>query len=155
MKVMIETATGLRTPSGAMASAIPALRAGLHVDRVVADAEPRDDSEPSVRVDAVLGETVAEENQRIEIPDLPGLDWVARFEICELDIRRPAQRLEVEIGIDRRAVGLAEIAGEGDPKGRAHRLRPAVLGFPAAAQPSRNLSIAPLSASCSTQTSPE
>ena len=50
---MIETATGRRTPSGVMASAMPALRASLDIDRVVADAEARDDREPAVRMDAV------------------------------------------------------------------------------------------------------
>ena len=133
----------------------PRARAGLHVDRVVADAEAGDDSEPSVRVDAVLREAMRQKNQRVEILELVGLHRIARLEIGELDIRRLAQRLEVEVGIDGRSIGLAEVAGQGDAKRRAHRLLPAFFGFSAATQPSRNLSIASLSASCSTQTSPE
>ena len=121
---MIETATGLRTPSGVMTSAIPACRAGLHIDRVVADAEAGDDGEPAVRVDAVLCEAMRKKNQRIEIRELVGLHRIARLEIGKLDIRRLTQRFEVEVGIDGRSVGLSEIAGQGDAKGLAHRLLP-------------------------------
>jgi putative transposase len=94
-----------------------------------------------------------------EISKLVGLHRIARLEIGELDIGRALQRLEIEVRIDWRPVGLAEIAGQGDAKRRAHCLLPvfllAFLDFSAAAQPSRNLPIASLRASCSTQTSPE
>ena len=105
-------------------------------------------------MDAVLGEAVREKDQRVEIRKLIGLHGIARLKEGKLDIGRAAQRLEIEVGIDGRPVGLAEIAGQGDAKRRGHRLPPA-FGFSTAAQPSRNLSIASLSASCSTQTSPE
>ena len=130
-------------------------RAGVHIDRVVADAEAGDDGEATVRVDALFREAVREKNQRVEIRELVGFQRIARLKIGKLDIRRLTQRFEVEVGIDRRSVGLAEIAGQGDAKRRAHRLLPVFFGFSAATQPSRNLSIASLSASCSTQTSPE
>src|SRR5579872_4200073 len=45
-------------------------RAGLDIDRVVADAEAGDDSEPAIRVDAAFGEAMREQNQRIEILEL-------------------------------------------------------------------------------------
>ena len=106
-------------------------------------------------MDAVLREAVREKDQRVEIRKLVGLHRIARLEIGELDIGRDAQRLEVEVRIDGRPVGLAEVAGHGDAKWRAHRLLPAFFDFSAAAQPSRNLPIASFSASCSTQTSPE
>ena len=133
----------------------PRLRASLDVDRIVADAEAGDDSEPAIRVDAVLREAVRKKDQRVEIRKLVGLHRIARLEIGKLDIGRAAQRLEIEVGIDGRPIGLLEIAGQGDAKRGAHRLLPAFFGFSAAAQPSRSLSIASLSASCSTHTSPE
>ena len=43
ISVMMETATGRRTPSGVMHERDPRLGAGLDVDRVVADAEAGDD----------------------------------------------------------------------------------------------------------------
>ena len=159
MNAMIETATGRRTPSGVMASAIPACVQAVDVDRIVPDAKARDDREPAVRMDALLREAVRKKDQRIEISKLVGLHRIARLEIGELDIGRASQRLEIEVRIDWRPVGLAEIAGQGDAKRRAHCLLPAFLraflDFSAAAQPSRNLPIASLRASCSTQTSPE
>ena len=105
----------------------PRLRAGLDVDRVVADAEAGDDGEPAVGMDAVLREAVREKDQRVEIRKLVGLHRIARLEIGKLDIRRLTQRLEVEVGIDGRSVGLAEIAGQSDAKRRAHRLLPRLL----------------------------
>ena len=125
MNVMIETATGLRTPSGRDDERDPRPCAGLHIDRVVADAETSDDGEAAVWVDAVLREALREKYQRIEIRKLVGLHRIARLKIGKLDIRRLAQRLEVEVGIDGRSVWLAEIAGQGDAKRRAHRLLPA------------------------------
>ena len=106
-------------------------------------------------MDAVFGEAVRKKDQRVEIRQLVGLHRIARLEVGEFDIGRAAQRLEVEVRIDGRPVGLAEIARQGDSKRRAHRLLPAFFDFSAAAQPSRNLSTASFSASCSTQTSPE
>ena len=100
MNVMIETATGLRTPSGVMTSAIPARVHRLHIDRVVADAEAGDDGEAAIWVDAVFCKAVREKNQCIEIRELVGLHRIAWLKIGKLDIRCPAQRLEVEVGID-------------------------------------------------------
>ena len=74
MSVMIETATGRRTPSGVITSAMPALRAGVHVDRVVAHAETRHDGEPAVGRNAVLREALGQQNERIEIGELLGLE---------------------------------------------------------------------------------
>jgi hypothetical protein len=152
---MIETATGPAHAVRRDDKCDPRLCAGFQIDRIVADAKTGDDSKPSVRMDAVFREALREKYQRIEILKLFGVHRIARLKIGELDIRRLAQRLEVEIGIDLRPVGFTKIAGKGDTKRRAHRLLPGFFGFSAATQPSRNWSIASLSASCNTQTSPE
>ena len=152
MKVRIETATGRRTPSGVMTRAMPALRAGLDVDGVVADAEARDDGEPAIGVDALRAKRCASRISASKSGELLGPHRIRRLEIGDLDAGRAAQRLEVEIGIDRRAIGLAEIAGEGDAKRRGHALSPCSSS---ARSPRASLPIASASASCSTQTSPE
>ena len=155
MNVMIETATGLRTPSGVMTSAMPA--------RVQASTSTVSYPTPKRATTArrpfgwmlSFVKRCARRIERVEIRKLVGFQWIARLKIGKLDIRRLTQWFEVEVGIDWRSVGLTEIAGQSDAKRRAHRLLPVFFGFSAATQPSRNLSIASLSASCSTQTSPE
>ena len=67
MKVMIDTATGRRTPSGVMTSAMPAAVQAGDVDIVVADAEARDDGEPAVRMDAARIEAGRQQDQRVEV----------------------------------------------------------------------------------------
>ena len=59
MKVMIETATGRRTPSGVITSAMPASVQAGDVDVVVADAEAGHDGEPAVRMDALRARSAA------------------------------------------------------------------------------------------------
>ena len=79
ISVMIETATGRRTPSGVMTSAMPASRAGIDVDGVVADAEARDDGEPAALRHALRGEAMGEQDQRVEILELVGPDRIGRL----------------------------------------------------------------------------
>ena len=100
MNVMIETATGLRHAVRRDGERDAGLRAGLDIDSVVADAEAGDDGEAPVRMDAVFRKAVREKDQRVEILKLVGLHRIARLKIGKLDIRRLAQRLEVEVGID-------------------------------------------------------
>ena len=156
MSVMIETATGRRTPSGVITSAMPASGAGVHVDRVVADAETRHDGKPAVGRNAVLREALGQQDERIEIGELLGSNRVHGLEIGDLDAGGSTKRLEIEIGEDGRAVGFEEIARQGDAIAGTHDFFPAFL-LPAffGEQPSRNLLSASASASCSTQTSPE
>ena len=49
-------------------------------------------------MDAVFCKAVREKNQCIEIRELVGFHRIARLKISKLDIRRLAQRLEVEVG---------------------------------------------------------
>ena len=79
-------------------------------------------------------------------------DRVRRFEEDHLDPGRRAQRLEVEIRVGRRAVGLAEVAREGNAE-RCRHFRPFPLVLPLAA-PVRMPSIPCRIATWSSQASP-
>ena len=90
-----------------------------------------------------------QQDERVEIFNLFGADFLRRFEKRHLDTRRLAQRRKIEVGIDRRAVGLAEVARKRHAEDLGH-----AYTF-LAVQTSRSRVIAAASASCSTQTSPE
>ena len=87
MKVMTETATGRRTPSGVITSAMPAFGAGIDVDRVVADAEASDDGEPAAFRHAAGVEAMGQQDQRVEILELVGGQRIAGFQERHLDVR--------------------------------------------------------------------
>ena len=127
------------------------LGARLDVDGVVADTEARDDRKPAVRMDAGALEPRGEKDQGIKFRHLVDADRIARLEEFHLDAGCALQRGEVEIGIDGRAVRLAEVARKRDAKRGGHFLLLAFLGL----QPARSRSIASASALCRTQTSPE
>ena len=148
MKVMIETATGRRTPSGVMTSGDAGLGAGRHVDIVVADAEARHHGEASVGMDALAREARHQQDQRVEVGDLVGAHRIGGIDVGDLDARRLAQRLHVEIREGRRAVRLLEIARQRDAELVGH-------GCHRFLQPARSSATASVSAFCSTQTSPE
>ena len=114
MKVRTVTATGRRTPSGVMTSAMPALVQAGDVDGVVADAEPRDDGEPAIGRNAALVEARAEQDEGVEALEVGGAhDAVDRMHVGDLAAGR-GERREVDHRIGRRAVGFEEIAAERD-----------------------------------------
>jgi hypothetical protein len=88
-------------------------------------------------VDALPPEARAQEDESVEIRQLLGLDGIGALEELHLHAARLAQRRQIEIGIDRGAVGLAEIAGKGDAEGPAHFRAAffAAAGFPPRACP--------------------
>ena len=132
------------------------VRASLDVDSVVADAKSRNDREPPVGMDAVLGETVRQKDERVKIGELLRSNGIAGLQIGELDPRSATKRFEIEVGVNGRAISLAEIARKGDAKRLAHAVFSVLPRFAlAGAHPSRSLPIASASASCSTHTSPE
>ena len=89
------------------------------------------------------------QDQCVEILELFGNERIARFQERHLDARRGAQRLEIEIGIGWRPVGLPEIPRKRDPElCVSHRPLPYL-------QPARIFETASASASWSTHTSPE
>ena len=108
-------------------------------------------------MDTVPCETVREEDERVVVLELFGLQRVTLLEIGELHPLSLTQGFEVEIRIDGRSVGFAKIAGKGDAEEAGHDAFPpfSFFCFPAGAQPSRSLPTASASALCSTQTSPE
>ena len=88
MKVMIETATGRRTPSGVMTSGMPASVQAANVHRIVADAEPRHDTEAAAPRDAVPAEAVREQDQRVDLLELLGPEGVLDLEVLDADAGR-------------------------------------------------------------------
>ena len=147
---MIETATGRRTPSGVITSAMPASRAGRRRRRVIADAEAGDDGEPAARLECCRrSKRWRQQDQRVEIGELVGRACaVGGLDEDHLDVRaRLRSGDRSKSGIGRRAVGLPEVARQRDAEQRLMRARPSAGGA--------DLSTPPASASCSTQTSPE
>ena len=63
-------------------------------------------------------EAVGEQDQRVEILELLGADGIGGSRNAISTPGALLQRREIEIGIGRRAVGLAEIAGQSDAEGR-------------------------------------
>ena len=89
------------------------LGAGRDVDAVVADAEAGDDGEPAVRRHARLAELRHQQDQRVAAREPLGRHHaVDRVDEDHLDLGIGRQRREVEAGIGRAAVRLAEVAAE-------------------------------------------
>ena len=101
----------------------PGPGAGLDVDGVVADAEAGHHREAAALRHALGREAVGEQDQRVEVLELLGAERARGLEERHLDAGRAAQRLEVEVGIGRRAVRLAEVARERHAK-LGHRRPP-------------------------------
>ena len=152
----METATGPAHAIGRDDQRDAGLGAGRHIHRVIADAEAGDHREPAIGVDALPPEACAQQDESVEIRQLLGLDGIGALEEDHLHAGRLAQRRQVEIRIDRRAVGLAEIAGKGDAEGPAH-FRAAFLAAAGFRRelPLRSAVMASARALCRTQTSPE
>ena len=110
----------------------PRAGASVEVDRVVSDAEARDDREPRTRGNALCGETMREQYERVEILELVAAQRIGGFEKGDLDVLRRAQRPKIEIRVSRRAVSLAKVAGQSDAKHLGHRTSSASLGRPLA-----------------------
>src|SRR5690606_4488381 len=110
-----------------------------------------DHRQPTRLRHAFLAETVREQDEGIEVLEQLRLDRAARVDEGHLDAMSLAERLEIEVGIGRRTVGLLEVARERDAELPGHpRFLPA-----AGLQPARNLPIASARALWSTHTSPE
>ena len=142
---MIETATGRRTPSGVMHQGDVGFRAGRDIDRVIADAEARDDAEPPAFRNALRREAVGQQDQRVEILKLVAAqaDW-------------PTSRNSISTpGAD--LSGARSKSGKvGEPSAFLKSPDSATRNGPVmACSPARKVFIASVSASRSTQTSPE